>query len=74
MQETIFKMRYFERKLSKSLEKVYFTFFLNSITFNGLKPGKGPGTSDHSLFRLRNKFRKMLLLVMYYMTKFVNVI
>ena len=31
---------------------------------------KVPGTSDRSLFRLKNKFRKHSLLVMYYLTKF----
>ena len=35
---------------------------------------KGPGTSDQSLFRLRNKFRKTPLLIMYYLTKFDDVI
>ena len=30
----------------------------------------GPGTSDQSLFRLQNNFRKVSLLVMYYLTKF----
>ena len=34
---------------------------------------KGPGTSDQSLFRLQNKFRKVPLLVMYYVTKFDDV-
>ena len=31
---------------------------------------KGPGTSNQSLFRLQNKFRKIPLLVIYYLTKF----
>ena len=35
-----------------------------------IKNQKGPGTSDQSLFRLQNKFRKIPLLVMYYLTKF----
>ena len=35
---------------------------------------KGPGTSDQSLFRLQNKFRKVHSLVMYYLTKFDDVI
>ena len=39
-----------------------------------LKKEKGPGTSDQSLFRLRNKFRKISLLVMYYLMKFDDVI
>ena len=34
---------------------------------------KGPGTSDQSLFRLWNNFRKTLL-IMYYLTKFDDVI
>ena len=34
----------------------------------------GPGTSDQSLFRLQNKFRKVPFLVMYYLTKFDDVI
>ena len=35
---------------------------------------KGSGTSDQSLFRLQNKFRKTPLFVMYYLTKFDDVI
>ena len=35
---------------------------------------KGPGTSDQSLFRLQNKFRKIPLLLIYYLTKFDDVI
>ena len=35
---------------------------------------KGPGTSDQSLFRLRSKFTKISLLVMYYLTKIDGVI
>ena len=35
---------------------------------------KGPETSDQPLFRLRNKFRKTPLLVMYYLAKFDDVI
>ena len=48
---------------------------LNPVRFNrqsNLKQ-KGPGTSDQSLFRLQNKFRKTPLLVMYYLTKFDDV-
>ena len=33
-----------------------------------------PGTGDQSLFRLRNKIRNIPLLVMYYLTKFDDVI
>ena len=35
---------------------------------------KEPGISDQSLFRLQNKLRKILLLVMYYVTNFDDVI
>ena len=35
-----------------------------------IKQQKGPGTSDQLLFRLQNKFRKIPLLVMHYLTKF----
>ena len=76
MQEIFLKIRYFERGLSKSLKKVYFIFFLNPAPFNGqsYQKQKGSGTSDQSLFRLQNKFRKIPLLVMYYLTKFDGVI
>ena len=70
MQEIILKIRYFERGLSKSLKKVNFIFFSNPVPFNGqsyLKQ-KGPGTSEPSLFRLQNDFRKIPLLVIYYLT------
>ena len=33
-----------------------------------MKKQKGPGNSTQSLFRLQNKFRKIPLLVMYYLT------
>ena len=35
---------------------------------------KKPRTSDQSLFRLQNKFKKIPLLVKYYLTKFDDVI
>ena len=44
--------------------------------FNGqnYQKQKGPGTSDWSLFKLRDKFRTVPLLVMYYPTKFDDVL
>ena len=51
-------------------------FFLpNPVPFNvqSYQKQKGPGTSDQSLFRLRNKFRKIPLLVIYYLAKFDDV-
>ena len=69
MQEIILKVRYFER-LSKSLKKSNFIFSFEPSLFQQ----KGPETSDQSLFRLRSKFRKFPLLVMYYLTKLDEVI
>ena len=62
-----------DQKASKNLTLF---FFLNPVSFNrqDCEKPKGPGTSDQSLFRLQNKFRKIPLLVMYYLTKFDDVI
>ena len=74
------KVRYFERVsergLSKSLKKGNFVFFSNPVPFNrqNYQRQKGPGTNDQSLFRLRNKFRKIPLLVMYNLTKYDDTI
>ena len=67
---------YFERGLSESLKKGNFIFFSNPVSFNrqNYQKQKEPGTSDQSLFRLPNKFRKISLLVMYYLTKFDDAI
>ena len=76
IQEIYLKIRYFERGLSKSLKKVYFFFLLNPVSSNGQSYQKqnGPGTSEQSLFRLKHKFRKIPLLVIYYLTKFDDAI
>ena len=68
MQEILLKIRY--------VLKLTLFFLLNSVPFNGqnYQKQKGPGTSDKSLFRLKNKFRKIHLLVIYYQTKFDDVI
>ena len=60
----------------KALKKVTLFFHSNPVPFNrqDYQKQKGPGTSDQSLFRLQNKFRKIPLLVMYYLTKFDDVI
>ena len=73
MQEIILKVRYFERGLLKALKNSNFFFLSKSVPFNRQKQ-KGPATSDQSLFRLGNKFRKIPLLVMYYVMKFDDVI
>ena len=76
MQEILLKIRFFEKELSKAFKKLTLFFLLNPVPFNGqsYQKQKGPGTSDQSLFRLRNKFRKIILLVIYYLNKFDDVI
>ena len=46
----------------KTLTKVTLVFLSNPVPFNEQNCQKqtGPGTSDQSLFKLRNKFRKFL--------------
>ena len=68
----------FKRKISKkkNLKKATSFFLSNPVPLNrqNNQKQKGPGTSDQSLFRLQNKFRKIPLSVMHYVTKFDNVI
>ena len=44
MQETVFKIRYFERRLSKRLKKLTLFFLLKPVPFNGeyYEKQKGP--------------------------------
>ena len=75
MREILLKIIYFERGLSKRLSK--FNFFpFEPSPFNGqnYQKQKGPETSDHSFSRSQNKFRKIPLLVIYYLTKFGDII
>ena len=67
---------FLNRIIKKPLKKLTLFILLNPVPFNGQDYGKqkGSGTSDHLLFRLQNKFRIIVLLVMYYLTKFDNVI
>ena len=60
MEEILFKIRYLEKALWKSLKRVNF-IFLNPVPFNipYYEKQKGPRTSDQPLFRLQNKFRKI---------------
>ena len=76
MQEIVLKIRYFERGLSKKTLKLYLFFLLNPSPFNRQNDQnqKGPATSNQLLFRLQNKFKKNPLLVLYYLTKFDDVI
>ena len=76
MRESLLKLRYFERGLSKSLKKLTSSFHLNPVHFNGssYQKQKGIGTSDQSFFRLQSKFKKIPLLAIYYLTKFNDII
>ena len=67
-----FKNKYFERGLSKTLKKLRLFFLSNPVNFNGqsYQKQKGSGTSHQSLSRRRNKFRKIPLFLIYYLTKF----
>ena len=58
----------------KALRKLTLFFHSNPVHFNGQNyQKKGPGTIVQLLFRLLNKFRKIPLLVMDYLTKFDDV-
>ena len=72
MQETFLK-NILKEDYQKALRK-FFSFEPSPFNGQSNQKQKGPGTSDQSLFRLQNKFRKICLLVMYYLTKFDDVI
>ena len=76
MQEILLKIRYFERGSSKSLKKVNFISSVKPVPFNeqSYLERKGSGTSDQSLLRLQNKFKKIPLLLIYYLTKFDDIL
>ena len=50
-------------------------FFSNPVPFNeqSYQKQKGRGTSEQLLFRLQNKFRKIPLLFIQYLTKFDDI-
>ena len=76
MQEIILKVRHYERELSKSLKKRQFTFFCRTqyLSIDKIIKNKRGLELVTVLFRLRSKFRKIPLLVMYNLTKFDDVI
>ena len=59
-----------KKDYQKALKKLTLVFLSNPVPFNGqdCEKQKGPGTSDQSLFSLKDKIRKIPLLVMHYMT------
>ena len=67
MQDILLKIKHFERGLSESLKKITLFFLSNPIPFNrqNYQKQKGPATSDQSLFRLKEMFRKIPSLVMH---------
>ena len=76
MQEILFKVRFLKEYYQKAIKKVTLFSLSNPVPFyrENCQKQKGPGTSDQSLLRLQNKFRKIPLLVMYYLTRFDDVI
>ena len=73
MPEIILKVR---EDCQKTFKKVASFFLSNPVPFNrqNYQNQKGRGTSDQLLFRLRDKFGKIPLLVIYYLTKFDDII
>ena len=59
----------------KAFKKLTLFFLSNSVPLNrqSYQKWKGSGTSHQSLFRSRNKFRKFHLFLIYYLTKFDDV-
>ena len=74
--KNFFKNDILKENYQKPFKKLTLFFLSNSVLFIGqsYKTQKGLGTSDQLLFRLRDKFTKISLLVIYYQTKFDSVI
>ena len=70
-----FKNNILKEDYQKALKKLTLFFLSNPVPFNGQKyqNQKESGTRHQSLFRLQNKFRKIPLFVIYYLTKFDDV-
>ena len=71
-----FRNKMFWKGIIKKPLKGWLYFFSNPFLFNrqSYRKQREPGTSDHSLFRLQSKSRKLPLLVMHYLIKFDNII
>ena len=59
----------------KAFKKLTLFFLSNAVPFNGqnYQKQKRSGTSDQSLLRLRKEFKNIPLFVIYYLTKFDDV-
>ena len=65
-----------KRDYQKPLKKLTLVFLSNPVPFNGqsFQKQKGSATRHLLIFRLRNKFTKVSLSVIYYLTRFDGVI
>ena len=63
------------KEILKALKRLTLLFLSNPVPINGqsYQKQKGSGTSDQSLFMSQNKFKKIPLFVIYYLTKFDDV-
>ena len=70
------KLDILKEDYQKPLKNLTLFFLSNPVPFNrqSYQKQKGSGTSHQLLFRLQNKFRKIPLLVIYYLTKFDDII
>ena len=59
----------------KALKKLTLFFLSSPVPYNGqsYEKQRGSGTSDQSLFKLRNNFKFIPLFVIYYLAKFDDV-
>ena len=59
----------------KALKKLTLFFLSSPVPYNGqsYKKQRGSGTSDQSLFKLRNSLKNIPLFVIYYLAKFDDV-
>ena len=74
--EIFLKKDILKEDYQKPFKKLTLFFLSNPVPFNRRSYQKqmGSGTSDQSLFRLQNKFKKNSLLAINYLTKFDYVI
>ena len=74
MQEILLKISILKEADQKAFKKLILFFLSNPVPFNGQSLLKQKRSSDQSLFRLQKKFRKIPLLVIYYLTKFEDIL
>ena len=64
-----------KKDYQKALKKLTLFFLSSPVPYNGqsYEKQRGSGTSDQSLFKLRNNFKNIPLFVIYYLAKFDDV-